>query len=161
MLIFKIFEGQCRCQFEERRMQRFEKAFLAFNELNNRILWNHFSVNPYALSEIQQMWRGEQSNTQTCQLQNRRNSVRARSFSIRSRHVNNRVTLVRMAEMLIKAKRCLQAWFIRFATDMLKKRCSFKEILNSFLICHSCMEFFIDRKIMPPVVRHVLSTGRI
>lgn len=137
------------------------KSLSRFQRIEQPYPLESFSVNPYALSEIQQMWRGEQSNTQTCQLQNRRNSVRARSFSIRSRHVNNRVTLVRMAEMLIKAKRCLQAWFIRFATDMLKKRCSFKEILNSFLICHSCMEFFIDRKIMPPVVRHVLSTGRI
>lgn len=137
------------------------KSLSRFQRIEQPYPLESFSVNPYALSEIQQMWRGEQSNTQTCQLQNRRNSVRARSFSIRSRHVNNRVTLVRMAEMLIKAKRCLQAWFIRFATDMLKKRCGFKEILNSFLICHSCMEFFIDRKIMPPVIRHVLSTGRI
>ena len=51
----KIFKSQSRCQFKERRVQRFEERAFVFDKRNHFAFRYHLSVYPYALSEIGQV----------------------------------------------------------------------------------------------------------
>ena len=119
-LLLEELEGESRCQFEERRVERLEEAAFLLHEIHYALLGHHLSVDTYAFSEIRQMRTRVESHLHSLALQYGCQCVAHRAFPIGAGHMDGGIMSVRVVEVFVEQLRVAETFLIRTRPDILE-----------------------------------------
>ena len=118
--LVEVVECHSCGHLEEREVELLHLCLVLIYKVYDLLLGNHLAIDAYALAEVYEVWRGEETCAVASLLKNRGEHMRYRALAISACYVDSVVVALWVAQVL--AERCdtLKAWLVSLGTHPLE-----------------------------------------
>ena len=136
IIVAEILERHLGGNLKEGQSDFLEEILALFHEVDNILLSDGYAVDAYAFAEVEQMRRGVESHLVAAHLQDGRQRMRHRAFTVRAGYVNALEVLVRHAVVLVYLPHVVQSGFVAVLSLTLVVGRLVEQVFAGLLVCH-------------------------
>ena len=133
----EILKRHSRRNLKKRQPQTLDFGHIALHKTDNLLLRYHLSIDPYSLSEIFQVRRGEKTHTIARLLKHRCQHMRGRALAVGASDVDGVVVVVGVAQQTTKLLNTLQTRLIGCRTNLLERGDLIKKKIYGLRVGHT------------------------